>query len=252
MVDPLREGKPTRVRFYCRYRLEGVTEKEGKRYASITAQYALRYRQGDDPDGDPRLREISGTRKAAITFDLDAGRPVFINERAEEQYSYGDGRRVAYKGFVLTFFDDIVRLDGERITKKVEDDLKESEVEDVEVRDGEEGVTLRINNIHFVPDKAEVLPEERPRLEKLAAALKKIEERTFKVVGHTADVGTAESQFKLSEERAKVIIDYLISSGIEARRFIYEGRGGTDPIAPNDTEENRARNRRVEIIILED
>ncbi len=252
MVDPLRNGKVTGVRFYCRYRFDGVTEKDGREYASITAQYALRYRQGDDLYGDPGLREISGTRKSVITFDLEAGRPVFINERAEEQYSYDNGSRVSYKGFVLTFFDDIVRLDGERTTKKVEDDLTESEVEDVEVRAGEEGVTVRINNIHFVPDEAVVLPEERPRLEKLAAALKKIEERTFKVVGHTADIGTAESQLELSEKRAKVIVDFLTATGMEPGRFIYEGRGGTEPVAPNDTEENRAKNRRVEIIILED
>jgi outer membrane protein OmpA-like peptidoglycan-associated protein len=252
VVDPMRDGMFTRVRFYCRYRLDGVIEKDGREYASVSAQYALRYRQGDDPEGDPRLREISGTRKAAITFDLEAGRPVFINERAEEQYSYDDGSRISYKGFELTFFNDIVRLDSEQVTRKVEDDLVHSGVEDVEVEAGGEGVTLRINNIHFVPDRAEVLPDERPRLEKLAAALKKIEDRTFKVIGHTADIGTAASQFKLSEERAKVIIDFLTASGMAPRRFIYEGRGGTDPVAPNDTEENRARNRRVEIIILED
>ncbi len=77
-------------------------------------------------------------------------------------------------------------------------------------------------------------------------------ERSFLVVGHTAKIGTEESQLSLSVERAKTIVDYLTGQGIEAERFIYEGRGGTKPVAANDTEENRAKNRRVEIIILED
>ena len=71
-------------------------------------------------------------------------------------------------------------------------------------------------------------------------------------MGHTARIGTEESQFTLSVERAKTIVDYLTSQGMEAERFLYEGRGGTEPVAPNDIEKNMAKNRRVEIIILED
>jgi outer membrane protein OmpA-like peptidoglycan-associated protein len=212
----------------------------------------MRYRQGDDPDGDPDLKEISGSRKASITFDLEVNRPVFINERVDELYRYEDEDSIAYRGFVLTWFNDIIRLERDKVVKRVEDDLTDSGVQDIEVTSGDEGVTLRINNIHFVPDQATVLPEEKPRLEKLAAALAKIDDRTFKVVGHTADVGRPEGQKKLSEERAKEVVDYLIESGIQPRRFIFEGRGGTDPVAPNDTEENRAKNRRVEIILMED
>lgn len=252
VVDPLRSGVYTRVRFYCRYTLLRTVEKADTRLAEVSAQYALRYRHGDDQDGDPSLTEISGTRKAVITFDIDVGRPVFINERVEEQFRYDGGTTIGFKGFVLTWFSDIVRLDRTEVVKQVADDLKEQGVEEVEVAAAEEGVQLRVNNIHFVPDQAIVLPDEKPRLQKLAEALKKIDNRTFKVIGHTADVGTAESQCTLSVERAKVIIDYLVASGLDAGRFIYEGRGGTDPIAPNDTEENRAKNRRVEIILLED
>ncbi len=56
----------------------------------------------------------------------------------------------------------------------------------------------------------------------------------------------------LSVKRAKTIVDYLVSQGISPKRFMYEGKGGTEPVAPNDTEENMAKNRRVEIIVLED
>ncbi len=69
-------------------------------------------------------------------------------------------------------------------------------------------------------------------------------------------LGTIDAGKQRFPERAyravRQVHDYLTGQGIEAERFIYEGRGGNEPVAANDTEENRAKNRRVEIIILED
>ena len=111
---------------------------------------------------------------------------------------------------------------------------------------------LEINDIRFVADQAVVLPEEKPRLEAVARALKKIEGRTFRVIGHTARAGTEAGQKALSVERAKAVVDFLVASGLDAGRFVYEGRGASEPVATNDTPEGMALNRRVEIIILED
>jgi OOP family OmpA-OmpF porin len=82
--------------------------------------------------------------------------------------------------------------------------------------------------------------------------LKLIGGRSFRVIGHTADVGSRESQHDLSVKRARAVVNFLSSHGISARRFLYEGRGGSEPLAPSDTEENMAKNRRIEIFILED
>jgi outer membrane protein OmpA-like peptidoglycan-associated protein len=82
--------------------------------------------------------------------------------------------------------------------------------------------------------------------------LKLVEGRSFRVIGHTAAVGIRESQYDLSVKRAKAVVDFLVSRGMRADRFLYEGRGGDEPVAPSDTEENRAKNRRVEVFILED
>ena len=86
----------------------------------------------------------------------------------------------------------------------------------------------------------------------VAGALAKISDRTLLVVGHAASVGRPEEELALSAERAKAVVDYLVSRGIEARRFLYEGRGSTEPISLGSDEGSRAQNRRVEIIILED
>jgi OOP family OmpA-OmpF porin len=138
------------------------------------------------------------------------------------------------------------------VIKEIKEVIAKIDIPDVTVEERDQGVALTLNNIHFVADKETILASEKPRLDSLAETLKKIEGRTFLVVGHTAKSGTEAEQRELSIKRAKAIVDYLASKGIDAKRFLYEGRGATEPIAPNDTEQNMAKNRRVEIIILED
>jgi outer membrane protein OmpA-like peptidoglycan-associated protein len=69
----------------------------------------------------------------------------------------------------------------------------------------------------------------------------------IRVVGHTCDIGTAQYNQGLSERRARSVVEFLSSQGIAADEIRSEGRGLTEPRYPNDSEENRSRNRRVEI-----
>ncbi len=120
-----------------------------------------------------------------------------------------------------------------------------------EVAAGDRGVILLLYDLRFVADGDDLLPSERGRLDAIAAALSRIADHTFLVEGHTADLGRPAGQYELSERRAKRIVDELVARGIPAGRFVYRGLGADHPIAPNDTEANRARNRRVEITILD-
>jgi len=71
------------------------------------------------------------------------------------------------------------------------------------------------------------------------------------IEGHTAAVGDAGAQQKLSVLRAQAVADYFVSKGVvKASQLVIEGKGGTVPLASNDTEQGRARNRRVEITLL--
>jgi OmpA-OmpF porin, OOP family len=257
-VEPFNDGIFTKVSFYCEYKYEGKKKQKSGTYELITAQYALRYKEGDDPKGDPRLKAIkNGGHKVSIYFDADNSRPVLMRDQIIENlggevYEFSDGSIVTIKGITLTIFDMIERMDKEDIIDTIEEDIDKEEIEDVDIVKTDEGVKLTLNNIYFVPDKDIILPQEKSRLDELAETLKNIENRTFLVVGHTAKAGTVEEQYELSVKRAKAVVDYFISKGIPARRFLYEGRGATEPVAPNDTEENMKKNRRVEIIILED
>ncbi len=252
LVDPFNEGKFTRIGIYSAYRYEGEKDIGGAPSRIISAKYALRYKKGDDADGDEHLASVSGSHTVSIQLAGASGALSFMRDRVEETYQLDDGRSLTYKGFILTWFNAAAPLDRDKIAGRIAQTLKDSGAQDVEVRQKKEGVSVSLNKIHFIAEQASVLPEELPRLQAVADALKQIPGRTFRVVGHTARVGTEKSQQELSVRRAKAIVDYLVSEGIPADRFLYEGRGGTEPVAPNDTEENMAKNRRVEIVILED
>lgn len=113
------------------------------------------------------------------------------------------------------------------------------------------GLRLSVQNIRFVADSSEIISSEKGRLDEIASVLRLAKGSSFLVEGHTASVGKVEGEKKLSVERAKCIVDELVSRGISADRFIYTGFGGEKPVASNSTDEGRAKNRRVEITILE-
>ena len=113
------------------------------------------------------------------------------------------------------------------------------------------GIRLTIQNLNFKPDSAELLPGENERLDQITQVLKEVPDQMFLVEGHTASVGYEKGEMKLSVERANSVANALIQRGIPREKFICKGSGGTKPIADNSTQEGKAKNRRVEITILE-
>lgn len=113
------------------------------------------------------------------------------------------------------------------------------------------GIRLTMQNLNFKPDSAELLPGENERLDQIAQVLKEVPDQMFLVEGHSASVGYEKGEMKLSVERANSVANALIQRGIPREKFICKGSGGTKPIADNSTQEGKAKNRRVEITILE-
>ena len=108
-----------------------------------------------------------------------------------------------------------------------------------------------VPNIQFKPSTAELMTESYPILEKLSNYLKSRPELKIKIVGHT-DIGKDDVYNEnLSKARADAIKSYLLSQNIHSSRIQTEGKGNKEPIASNDNPEGRAKNRRVEIVILE-
>ena len=113
------------------------------------------------------------------------------------------------------------------------------------------GIRLTMQNLNFKADSAELLSGENDRLDQIADLLKMVPDQMILVEGHTASVGNPRGEKQLSLERADSIIRALVKRGVAADKFICKGSGGTKPVADNSTPAGKAKNRRVEITILE-
>ena len=113
-----------------------------------------------------------------------------------------------------------------------------------------EGVKVKINHLYFATNKTVILPESEEALSDLADFLRENPGVSIRITGHTDAVGSDAANMKLSIGRAKAVRANLITRGIDADRIEYDGKGKTEPIATNDTEDGRAQNRRVEFEII--
>ncbi|MBX7077551.1 MAG: OmpA family protein [Nannocystaceae bacterium] len=103
-----------------------------------------------------------------------------------------------------------------------------------------------IQGIEFDFRKDTIRKISRPVLDKAVAVLKEFPEVKVNIIGHTDNVGLPEFNLDLSRRRAEAVKKYMVDAGIDPSRITTEGRGANDPDFPNDTEENRAKNRRIE------
>jgi outer membrane protein OmpA-like peptidoglycan-associated protein len=98
-------------------------------------------------------------------------------------------------------------------------------------------------------DSDVIRPEAGSNLKALAASLHKYPGSDLLIVGHTDQVGTAAYNQSLSERRAAAAANYLVAQGVRRTRIATRGMGESEPLASNDTEAGRQRNRRVEVAI---
>ena len=196
-------------------------------------------------------------------FGINRTDPVISNKDALKILSIDENRELLKQGRV------IILLDKEQLVYSVGAPAKdesyyviyrdtknffyERKIPDVEITDTYKGIQISIQDIKFVADSSEILPEEKERIDAIYEELYKItkdNEFTIMVEGHTASVGKPIGEMNLSVERAGTIINQLVERGMNRNMFSYKGYGGTIPIGDNDTPEGRAQNRRVEIIII--
>ncbi len=107
-----------------------------------------------------------------------------------------------------------------------------------------------LNNVFFDFNKATITRESYEALNQLTNFMKAQKTMVIEIAGYTDNIGTDESNLKLSQERADAIRDYLMKHGVHNKKITAKGYGETDPVATNDTPEGRKLNRRTEIHII--
>jgi len=107
-------------------------------------------------------------------------------------------------------------------------------------------------DLAFDPGSASIESGKMPLLTRLARLLREHPERSVLIEGHTDNTGTPTENLHLSLKRAEAVQEILIEQGIEPRRLILRGYGARRPVASNETEAGRQRNRRVEVVVLDE
>jgi outer membrane protein OmpA-like peptidoglycan-associated protein len=272
-LDPLNNGNVVIAPLYAQYEYKGIEDYNGEKVYRISANYAARYGEWRTiPSARPSARgttqsgpvsrnnvamtnkaieerepfiALSGSHAVDILIRVSDGVIMLLRDKLDETYLWSSGNTVRFSGFTLSFGKGLVPVNKLVIEKSAK------LIPDTEYKNVPEGVRLVINNLNFKADSDELLDGEGTRLNSIAAALGQAKGKTFLVEGHTARSGEIETEMPLSALRAKRIVDEMVLRGIPASSFVYKGWGGTKPVGDNETSEGRAKNRRVEITILE-
>lgn len=107
-----------------------------------------------------------------------------------------------------------------------------------------------LKHISFEQGKAVLLNTSFEELDYLSALMNTRPTMTIELHGHTDNQGLEELNQKLSEQRVEAVKNYLVAKGIDAKRITGKGFGGSQPLVPNDSEEQRKQNRRVEVVVM--
>jgi len=263
----LRDGfdipTPFKVPFNATYIYMGKVSREGKEYDLIRAEYTIIF---DNPP-PPRAQGISGKGEGGLadypvtTMGYSRQNLYWDNERGVLQSSEDEfriqlqlasGTVMEFRGTAEMTVAEVRQMDRKNAVKEMNDEISRLGIADARAAETPEGITISLENIQFEADSANLLPSEKEKIIKIAAILERYPDKELLISGHTALAGTASSRQKLSEERAGAVARFLVEMGVRSEYSVYtRGFGAEKPVAPNDTESNKARNRRVEITILE-
>jgi outer membrane protein OmpA-like peptidoglycan-associated protein len=169
----------------------------------------------------------------------DANGQFFVTLTANKNYMVN----VNKPGFL--FYSDNFSLKGK------ETDFSKPYLIEIPLEPIDTGRTVELKNIFFDVNKWELKPESKAELEKLAAFLQKNPTLKIELGGHTDNSGDKKFNETLSTNRAKAVYDYVITNGkIAATRLSYKGYADRKPKVPNDSPENKAKNRRTEFKVV--
>ncbi len=192
-------------------------------------------------------RPLSGTVEATTRL-ADGG-----VQKKEEDFSAGSFEiEVPKKGFTDLIFSSS-GYTFETITlpdEKAIDDLSTEPLE-ISLARATTGQTLTVGSIHYRTGSANLEPNSIPTLQNLLAMMQENPSIRIEIAGHTDSTGGSEFNMKLSKMRSNSVADWLIKNGVSSTRITTVGYGDTKPIASNETEEGRLKNRRTEITILQ-
>ena len=195
--------------------------------------------------------EASAAVAAVVRQAAEAGQHAAEAETTRAREEAGTARRQAASALEAAAQ---AQVEADRIRKQAEAEVNRLEQalgQVAETRRTALGLVMNLGSdyLKFEFDKAELRPEDRELLSRIAGILMTSQDYSVSVNGHTDDVGTEEYNQKLSERRAEAVRDYLVTAGVPADILEVVGHGKSLPLVRGNSEAARAKNRRVELAI---
>lgn len=238
--------------FEANYTYTGDTVIDGKTLNVIEVNYEFEYYSTEEQIArGETLKESKGYSKQVLYWDNNRGLLDHYDEQFAIKISDLWGTFYTFTGTAHAELTEFKSVNDDTTVKQIQDTVKKLKLDNISVKKGEKGLTISLDNIQFEPDSNVLLESEKIKLNKIADILKQYSNELL-ITGHCAERGTVSARQKLSEERAESVASYLVDIGVRDEFHIFtQGKGSTEPVATNETEAGRAKNRRVEITIMD-
>ena len=225
---------------------------DGKKLNVILVEYEFSYEATDELlNAGQTLTQSVGWSKQTLYWDSDKGLLDHYDEEFLIKILDIYGNLYVFTGTAHAELTEFSSLNDDTTVKQLQDTFDKLKLDNISVKKGDKGLTISLDNIQFEPDSDVLLESEKLKLKKIGELLKKYSNDLL-ITGHCAERGTASARQKLSEERAEAVASYLIGLGVRDEYHVFtQGKGSKEPVASNNTEEGRAKNRRVEITIMD-
>jgi outer membrane protein OmpA-like peptidoglycan-associated protein len=198
-----------------------------------------------------RQAERAALEQRAVTAEGESAR---IAEQLREVQVQREAETLTAERDAIKAERDRIEADRQAIAKERDElagMLKGALSTVAETSETARGVIVSLSGILFDVNKATLKPASQLAVAKLAGILMVFPNMNLSIEGYTDATGSAELNMRLSSERARAVYEFLMAQGISSARMKYQGFGPENPVAPNDTEANRARNRRVEVVLTQ-
>lgn len=131
-------------------------------------------------------------------------------------------------------------------------DTLKRQLENLQLRETESGVVVTLGDVLFATGEVELLDEAMTSLVEVVDLLQTEPDKSIRIEGHTDSIGSSDANLRISGQRAEAVREALIELGVSGERMKALGMGEDFPIDSNESEEGRARNRRVDVILLDE
>jgi len=252
--------RPVIAPFKVNYKYVGKDETKEQALHIIEARYRKEYeipenfikeyrRKNSRTQWPVKTRVISDQK---IMWNAQKGLIASYNEEFTIVIFLNTGDEIKYTGTSYANTEEIIRKEVEADRDAVKKNIERLNLENTTVQNTDKGLKIIIENIQFEPNSAILREREKEKLKAIALILKNNSKGDLLIEGHAVFSSTKKRQKEVSEERAIAVGNYLVELGARSREHIFtRGLGAAYPLFPNTSEENKAKNRRVEITIIE-